>query len=238
MFTPKEKALERGWPGRIDGDRIVQLAAQTLQAFFTGGGSAREHAEYPLADCDLLAPVLYPGAIRVFSPFEGLATPFFSFRSPFPVSGPDAEIPYPEGTEDLDAGVALAAVIGEENTIGGFTIANDWTARDLAREERAAGFGPSKSTDFALSLGPLLLTPDEPAPARVVLRVNGEERRTVDFVALPWDAMLAHAGRNLTLRSGDVLVARAAPGDGPALARGDLVELEADGIGALANRIV
>ena len=49
MFTPKELALERGWPGRIDGDRVIQLAAQTLQSFFTGGGSAREHAEYPLA---------------------------------------------------------------------------------------------------------------------------------------------------------------------------------------------
>ena len=44
MFTPRELALERGWPGRIDGDRVVQLAAQTFQEFFTGGGTAREHA--------------------------------------------------------------------------------------------------------------------------------------------------------------------------------------------------
>ena len=50
MFTPVELDLERGWPGRIEGDRVIQLAAQTLQAFFAGGGSAREHAEYPLAD--------------------------------------------------------------------------------------------------------------------------------------------------------------------------------------------
>ena len=46
MFTPVE--LERGWPGRIEGDRVIQLAAQTLESFFTGGGQAREHAEYPL----------------------------------------------------------------------------------------------------------------------------------------------------------------------------------------------
>ena len=46
MFTPKELALERGWPGRIEGDRVIQLAAQTLQSFFTGGGSARDHGEY------------------------------------------------------------------------------------------------------------------------------------------------------------------------------------------------
>jgi hypothetical protein len=44
MFTPIELDLERGWPGRIDGDRVLHLAAQTLQAFFTGGGGAREHA--------------------------------------------------------------------------------------------------------------------------------------------------------------------------------------------------
>src|SRR6476660_5617923 len=149
MFTPRELALERGWPGRIDGDRIVQLAAQTLQAFFTGGGGAREHAEYALADCDLLPPVLHPPGVRVFAPFERSATPFFSFRNTAPILGPEAEIPYPEGTNELDYGLGVAAVIGAGGAVGGFTVANDWTARDLARAEREAGFGPSKSKDFA-----------------------------------------------------------------------------------------
>ena len=49
MFTPREAALERGWPGKIDGDRVIQVAAQTLESFFTGGGNAREHAVYPLS---------------------------------------------------------------------------------------------------------------------------------------------------------------------------------------------
>ena len=48
MFSPRDRELERGWPGRIEGDRVIQLAAQTLQSFFTGGGGAREHAEYRL----------------------------------------------------------------------------------------------------------------------------------------------------------------------------------------------
>ena len=60
MFSPAEQDLERGWPGRIDGDEVVQLAAQTLQAYFTGGGDAREHAVYPLADVVLRSPVLRP----------------------------------------------------------------------------------------------------------------------------------------------------------------------------------
>ena len=239
MFSPKELALERGWPGRIDGDRIVQLAAQTLQAFFTGGGGAREHAEYPLADCDLRAPVLHPPCVRVFSPFERGGTPFFSFRSTFPVFGPDDEIAYPEGTGELDYGLALAAVIGLDGAIGGFTVANDWTARDLARVERDSGFGPSKSRDFAFSLGPVLVTPDEFAGNRLVARVNGEERRVADLreLAHPWPELVAHAARNTALRPGDVLVAAAPGGAGPSVRPGDVVELEAEGIGVLRNAV-
>ncbi len=241
MFSPKGMELERGWPGRIAGDRIVQLAAQTLQAFFTGGGGAREHAEFALADCDLRPPVLHPPAARVFSPFERDETPFFSFRSPFPVLGPEQELVYPEGTKELDFGLALAACIGLGGQIGGFTLANDWTARDLARAERAAGAGPSKSTDFALSLGPVLVTLDEDYGDRLVARVNGEERCGADLRELvhPWSELVAHAARNTVLRPGDLLIARAlGPGSGAPLEPGDVVELEADGIGVLRTRIV
>src|SRR5262245_48398917 len=143
MFSPKGMDLERGWPGRIEGDRIVQLAAQTLQAFFTGGGSAREHAEYPLAECDLRPPVIHPPAVRGFEPFVPDGPPFFSFRSPHPVLAHDEDLLYPEGVSELDFGLAIAAVIGADEAIGGFTLANDWTARELARAEREAGFGPS-----------------------------------------------------------------------------------------------
>src|SRR5215831_3019871 len=132
MFTPKEMDLERGWPGKVVGDGIVQVAAQTLQAFFTGGGTAREHAGYRLADCDLLAPVLYPPAVRVFSPFDRSETPFFSFRSPYPVLGPEQELQYPEGVAELEYGLGVAAVIGLDGAIAGFTLTNDWRARELA----------------------------------------------------------------------------------------------------------
>jgi 2-keto-4-pentenoate hydratase/2-oxohepta-3-ene-1,7-dioic acid hydratase in catechol pathway len=240
MFSPKGADLERGWPGRVDGDRIVQLAAQTLQAFFTGGGSAREHAEYPLADCDLRAPVMLPPSIRVFRPFEPVDTPYFSFRSPFPVLGPDEDLAYPEGAHELDYGLALAAVIGADGLIGGFTLANDWCARDLARAERDAGFGPSKSSDFGFSLGPILVTPDELELTRLVARVGSEERSSIDIGGLlhPWPELRAYAARNSTLRPGDVLVARTPSGGGIALVPGDIVELEGDGIGVLRTRIV
>src|SRR3954463_14935131 len=119
MFTPRELDLERGWPGRIEGDRVIQLAAQTLEAFFTGGGSAREHAEYALADVVLRPPVLRPSAVRDFYAFEahvkaaraqrGLEVapewyeaPVFYFSNPAAILGPDDEVAYPEGTEELD----------------------------------------------------------------------------------------------------------------------------------------
>jgi hypothetical protein len=66
MFRPRGSSLPRGWPGRIDGDHVVQLAAQTLQAWFTGGGRAREHAAFLLVDVELMAPVLEPPSLRLF----------------------------------------------------------------------------------------------------------------------------------------------------------------------------
>ena len=81
MFHPVGHPLERGWVGRIDGERVLQLAAQTLQSFFTGGGTAREHAEYPLNDVVLLAPVLHPPSVRLF---DDQAT--FAFANPAAVA--------------------------------------------------------------------------------------------------------------------------------------------------------
>ena len=169
MFTPKEAALERGWPGRIDGERVVQLAAQTLQAFFTGGGGAREHAEYPLGDVDFRPPVMNPPSIRRFSPFGELG---FAFGNTASIRGTEVEIAVPAGSKALHYGLAVAAAIGADGAIGGFTVANIWTARDLPG---------AKSWDFAISTGPVLVTPDDFPGDRgaMVARVNGTETSRV-----------------------------------------------------------
>jgi fumarylacetoacetate (FAA) hydrolase len=265
MFSPPGRHLERGWPGRIDGDRVVQLAAQTLQSFFTGGGSAREHAEYPLADVELRPPVLRPPSVRDFYAFEqhvrtarasrGLDVPeewyripVFYFSNPGAIYGPDDEIPYPGGTNELDYELEVAAVMGAGEQIGGFTIMNDWSARDLQREEMKVGLGPSKGKDFATSLGPILVTPDEfdGSSAVMVARVNGEERSRGNLADLyhSWDAIVAHARRNTKLCPGDVLGSGTVGtgcilehGDGRWLRPGDVVELEVEGIGVLRNLV-
>ncbi|TMK94122.1 MAG: fumarylacetoacetate hydrolase family protein [Actinobacteria bacterium] len=265
MFSPKGHGLERGWPGVLEGDVVVQLAAQTLQSFFTGGGGARRHAEYPLAEVDLRPPVLHPPSVRDFYAFEqhvrtaraarGLDVPpewyrqpVFYFSSPAAIFGPEDEIPYPEGTEELDYELEVAAIVGAEGRIGGFTVMNDWSARDLQRTEMKVGLGPAKGKDFATSLGPVVVTPDEldGAKATMVARVNGEERSRGELGDMyhSWDAIVSQAARNTRLLPGDVLGSGTVGsgcilelGDGRWLRPGDVVELEVEGIGVLRNRV-
>jgi fumarylacetoacetate (FAA) hydrolase len=265
MFSPRDRDLERGWPGRIEGDRVIQLAAQTLQSFFTGGGSAREHAEFALADVDLRAPILQPSSIRDFYAFEqhvrtarasrGLEVPkewyeipVFYFSNPAAVYGPEQEVPYPSGTQELDYELELAAVIGADQQIAGFTVMNDWSARDLQRAEMKVGLGPSKGKDFATSLGPVVVTIDEfdGSSGAMVARVNGEERSRGDVGDMhhTWRAIRDHAARNTRLLPGDILGSGTVGtgcilelGDGRWLQPGDVVELEIEGVGVLRNTV-
>jgi fumarylacetoacetate (FAA) hydrolase len=242
MFSPRDRGLERGWPGRIEGDRVVQLAAQTLQSFFTGGGRAREHAEYRLDEIEFRAPVLHPPTVRDFSAFRRDDLAFY-FSNPTAIFGPEDEIPYPEGVEELDCEAEVAAVIGADGGIGGFTMMNDWTARDVLRGELAGGLGPVKSKDFATSLGPVLLTPDafDGASGDMVVRINGEERSRDDVGGMrrTWDELVAHAARNTRLLPGDVIGSGGVDvdRDGARLRPGDVVELELAGVGVLRNRV-
>jgi hypothetical protein len=204
MFHPVGHPMERGWVGRVDGDRVIHLAAQTLQSFFTGGGSAREHAEYPLDEVVLLAPVLHPPSIRVFDE-DGS----FTFANPAAVTHPGASVVGPTAT--LSVLPRVAAVIGAEGAIGGFTGLAEW---------RAGGLEPPKDRDFALGLGPVVVTPDAFA---------GDSR-------FDWPAAAALAAARTTLYPGDILA-------GPALEQRDgigagaSVELEIDGVGTLAQRV-
>ncbi len=265
MFTPKELALERGWPGRVEGERVIQLAAQTLESFFTGGGTAREHAEYALADVDLRAPVLHPPTVRDFMAFEEhvetaraargatvpaewYELPVFYFSNPGAIYGPGDEVPYPEGTIELDYELECAAMIGVGGKIAGFTVLNDWSARDLQRAEMRVGLGPAKGKDFATSIGPVLVTIDEfdGSEGEMVARVNGEERSRGNLRDLyhSWNRIVEQSARNTVLRPGDLLGSGTVGsgcilehGDNRWLQRGDTVELEIEGIGLLQNTI-
>jgi fumarylacetoacetate (FAA) hydrolase len=268
LFTPLEREV-RGWVGAIDGDRVVHLAAQSLPSFFTGGGSAREHDEYALEDVRLLAPVPRPPSVRdayAFEehvrnaarvtgrpgvPDEWYELPVFYFSNPAAIYGPDDEIPLPAASEELDYELEVAAVIGDvrsTNVIGGFTIMNDWSARDVQRKEMKVGLGPAKGKDFATSLGPVVVTPDELGDLRLemVARVNGEERSRGNLGDMyhSWQAILERAAANTQLVPGDVIGSGTVGtgcilehGDGRWLQPGDVVELEVEGLGVLRNHV-
>jgi fumarylacetoacetate (FAA) hydrolase len=250
-------------PGRIEGDRVVELDAPTLAAYLSEGG--RDGAEHALAGVRLLAPVPNPPSIRDFYAFErhvqaaraqrGLEVapewyqiPVFYFSNPAAVYGPEDQIPFPDGSAALDYELEAAAVVGAEGRIAGFTIMNDWSARDLQKMEMAVGLGPAKGKDFATSLGPVLVTTDELGDLRLEMtaRVNGEERSRGNLCDMhwSWDELAAHAARNTRLVPGDVLGSGTVGtgcilehGDGRWLEHGDLVELEIEGIGVLRNRV-
>jgi fumarylacetoacetate (FAA) hydrolase len=177
--------------------------------------------------------------------------PVFYFSNPAAIYRDGDDVPCPADTSALDYELELACVIGEDGRPAGFTVMNDFSARDLQAEEMRVGLGPAKGKDFATALGPVLVSPDElPADLdmRATARVNGELRTDSRTGGMhwSWDDLLAAAARNTPgLLAGDVIgsgtVGRGCileHDDGRWLQPGDVVELEIEGIGVLRNRIV
>ena len=254
-----------GWPGKLDGDRVIRLAAADVAAVLAHRGWVPEGPSFDIGEIELLAPVPRPPSVRDFFAFEQhVATaranrgasvphewyefPVFYFSNPTAIFGDGAEIPYPDGTAMLDYELEVAAVIGADGEIGGFTIMNDWSARDIQRKELRVGLGPAKAKDFATSIGPVVVTPDEFDGSQAVMtaRVNGEERSRGELsdIYYSWPEILAQAARNTVLRPGEILGSGTVGtgcilehDDGRWLVPGDTVELEVAGIGVLRNRI-
>jgi fumarylacetoacetate (FAA) hydrolase len=182
--------------------------------------------------------------------------------------GPGSVIPYPQNSQAMDFELEVACLIGKtgrditpeqaQDYIFGFTILNDWSARDILRREMRIGLGPSKSKDFATSIGPWIVTPDEleqHATGRpgvydldMIARLNREEKGRGNWsdIFYSFGELIAHASRDAFLVPGDLIgsgtVDRGSlfgitEGDGPWLQPGDLVELEIEGLGILSNQV-
>ena len=151
--------------------------------------------------------------------------PIFYFSNTSEIRGPDDPVWAPRGSTELDYELEVAALVdtpvrdleaarGEE-AIGGYTILNDWSARDLQREETTVRLGPAKGKDFASSIGPWLVTPDELADARrdkgydltMTATVNGEElsRGTWATAHFSFGEMIERASADVRLRPGDLV---------------------------------
>ena len=237
------------------------------------------------ADLAFGPPVLRPPSIRDFYAFEGhvrtmwerrggevpeawYRLPIFYFSNVSEVRGPGDPVWAPAASSELDYELEVAALIdtpavdlGEgdaEGAIGGYTIFNDWSARDLQREETTVRLGPAKGKDFASSFGPWVVTPDELADARsgtgydlaMTAEVNGAEtsRGRWSDAQFSFGAMVARASADVRLVPGD-LIGSGTVGTGcllevrdATLGRylepGDEVTLRIDRLGALTTPIV
>jgi fumarylacetoacetate (FAA) hydrolase len=267
---------------------VAEGGQAALIAIAAGGGRPEPIGDsLPLGRVHLLPPIAQPPSIRDYMAFEAHARdsrpdrqvdpewyehPIFYFSNPSVVRGPDDEIRPPAGTRCLDYELELACVIGREasdldpadpatlEVIAGFTILNDWSARDVQTKEMKQNIGPIKGKDFATSIGPVLVTPDElegfntgRPKARMRARVNGEtwSDGNVGDIHFSWPELLAFASQDSRLVPGDIL-GSGTVGTGCILElrtcgmrdtrhwlrEGDVVELEVDGVGVLRNRIV
>jgi 2-keto-4-pentenoate hydratase/2-oxohepta-3-ene-1,7-dioic acid hydratase in catechol pathway len=262
-----------------DGERLARAGERARQA----------PAEIvPLDAVRLRAPIPRPPTLRDFYAFEQhvragrqrwgynidpvwYEIPVFYFSNPYAVVGPGDEVAVPPDCAAFDFELEVAAVVGRggaslspaeaEACIAGYTIMNDWSARDVQRRELRLGLGPAKGKDFATTLGPYLVTPDELAPYRaeraydlaMTARVNGREYSRASLATIHWSfaEMVAYASRGTRVAPGDVIgsgtcgtgcIAELSLTHGeaayPWLQPGDTVELAVEHLGAIQNRVV
>jgi fumarylacetoacetate (FAA) hydrolase len=199
-------------------------------------------------------------------PEEWYQFPVFYFTNPNTAFGHDDTIPYPPYTNAMDYELEIAAIIGKGGMnikpedapkhIFGYTIFNDWSARDVQRKEMTVGLGPAKGKDFASAFGPVIVTREalaDKATGRpgvydleMVARVNGKELSRGNFKDMHWSFgdIIARASDSTMLYPGDVIgsgtvgtgcLLELTKFQGPWLNHGDVVELEVERIGVLRN---
>ena len=268
---------------------VLSLVQAGLPAALAAGERALDGPAVPLTAVRLLPPLEAP-SVRDFVAFEehveGMAAggggtvpaewyqaPTFYFTSPYALIGAHDDVAVPPGCQLLDYELEVAVVVGRDGTslspeqaqdhIFGYTILNDWSARDLQRREMGVHLGPAKGKDFATTLGPWLVTADELELYRnsegflaLDLRasVNGVQtgHDLLSNMGWPFEELIAYASRGARVRAGDVLGSgtcgnggclaelwgRSGKTDPPSLRPGDVVELAVEGIGTVRNRVV
>ena len=268
------------------GVTVVDLIAQ--DALHDAGTMAERAPAVPLESVRLLPP-LTPPSIRDFVTFEehveGIArrfgdeivpewyeAPTFYFTHPQALIGAYDEVPVPPGCHAFDFELEVAAVVGRpgrdltpekaRDHIVGYTIFNDWSARDLQAREMRVQLGPAKGKDGASTLGPWLVTADEIQDCRdadgfldltMTVTRNGERIGSDTLANMAWtfEEMLAYASRGTWVRSGDVLGSgtcgsgclaelwgRRGSLDPRPLTPGDVVTMSVERLGTISNTVV
>lgn len=266
-------------------DMLALIQAGPAEMVKIGHLASQATNRIPLSQVRLNAPVQRPPTMRDFYAFEQhvrtafanrnrdvpaewYKIPVFYYGNPGSIIGPEEPLTRPAYTLALDYELEIACVIAKPGIdispeeapkyIFGFTILNDWSARDVQRIEMAVGLGPAKGKDFASSLGPWIVTPDELTPyttgrpgvydLAMYARVNDEVRSQGNFkdIHFSFAEMIARASAGTWLYPGDILgsgtvgsgcLLELTRGQGPWLKAGDMVELEIEQIGVLRNQV-
>jgi len=250
---------------------IAELSAATMIEWLSGSGRAATGADYALEDVRLRAPIPRPPSVRDFFAYEGhvaagfkrrsskipdawYEAPTFYFSNPAAIFGPGEPIARPSGCQLLDFELEIAVAIGPDSGLAGFMLMNDWSARDIQMREMQVGLGPAKGKDFATSLGPWLVTPDElpfdgewlHLEATVHVGDRAVARASAEPMHFSWPELIAQAARDTRLLPGDVLgsgtltggcLLELGPIDGHWIEPGDVVTLWAEGLGTLRTPV-
>lgn len=264
---------------------LSDLIALGLDRALEIGEQARRDEPIPWDESQLLLPYR-PPSIRDFVTFESHVegvrrsidgapgipeawydAPHFYFTNPHALFGPGAPVPRPASCRELDFELEVAVVLGNggsslttdeaEQAIFGYTILNDWSARDIQSREMKVGLGPAKGKDFATSFGPWIVTADEIGPpgdldllcrAYVNGALIGEDR--LSSMRWTFPQMIAYASRDSVVVPGDLLASGTTGGgclaelwgrrgemEPPPLEPGDEVRLKVDGLGVLTGSV-
>lgn len=262
----------QGGPSAMAAARCGLAHVEQLGGSVTGPKG--ETIRYDQGLIRLTAPLPNPASLRDFIAFEehiaatskkrGQPIPPEWYKAPVyykgnhrTIIGPDQGLRWPLNTAKLDYELELACVIGREGIdvaerdawdyIAGYTIMNDFSARDVQFQEMACRLGPAKGKDFATAIGPCIVTPDEIpdlASLGMIARVNGEVWSDGRFGSIHWSfaQMIEHVSRGEAIYPGDLLGSGTVGGGcglefDRYLKPGDIVELEIQPVGVLRTRI-
>jgi 2-keto-4-pentenoate hydratase/2-oxohepta-3-ene-1,7-dioic acid hydratase in catechol pathway len=270
---------------------VLDLVRAGLPAALEAGTTALSAPPVPVEAVRLLPPLQAP-TVRDYVAFEehvegvrkaidGVAgvpaewyqAPTFYFTNPYALIGAHDDVAVPPGSRRFDFELEVAVVVGRDgaslspeqsrDAVFGYTILNDWSARDLQAREMRVSLGPAKGKDSATTLGPWLVTADELEPYRddegfltLDLRVSVNDAEIgqdlLSNMGWPFEELIAYASRGTRVMAGDVLGSGTCGNGGclaelwgvrgdaapPPLQVGDVVEMTVEGLGTIRNRVV
>jgi 2-keto-4-pentenoate hydratase/2-oxohepta-3-ene-1,7-dioic acid hydratase in catechol pathway len=276
-----DDTVVRPLPAGVDAIGLLQQSPQQRAGHALG-------ESVPLSTVKLLTP-LQPPSVRDFVSFEqhieGMimgdnipfpeawyGAPAFYFSNPNSLYATGDDVPVPPRAQRYDYELEVGAIIGKRGSdltlenareyIAGYTVFNDWSARDLQGEDRKLGMGWAKGKDTASTIGPWIVTADEleqyrddsgRLDLRMTVWLNGEEMGSDTLASTAWtfEQMLVYASRGTALVPGDLigsgtcgggclgeLWGRSDPRNPSPLGAGDVVRMTVEHIGTIESRVV